>query len=80
MIELRALVRAERVLDRELVQAELGGELVELLLRRAAEVDPHHRVGLLEVVRHVGDGKVLRLQHAVSVHPSAGLAHAFSSE
>ena len=57
VVELGALVGAEGVLDGELVQAELAGELVELRLRRAAEVDPHHRVGLLQVVGDVGDGK-----------------------
>ena len=31
VVELRALVRLERVLDRELVQAELLGELVDLV-------------------------------------------------
>ena len=45
-VELRALVGAERVLDGEFVQAELGGQLVELILGRATEVDPHHGVGL----------------------------------
>ena len=44
VVELRSLVRPERILDGELVQPELVGELVELLLGRAAEVDPHHRV------------------------------------
>ena len=34
-VELGTLVRAEGVLDRELVQAELGRELVELPLRRS---------------------------------------------
>ena len=37
VVELGPLVRPERVLDRQLVQAELVGELVELLLRRVAQ-------------------------------------------
>ena len=74
-VELRALVRAERVLDGELVQAELVGELVELLLRRTAQVHPHHRVGVLEVLGDVGDGKALGLESALPVHPGQGTAH-----
>ena len=75
VVELGALVWAERVLDGELVQAELTGELVELLLRRAAEVDPHHRVGLLEVLGDVGDRESLALQDTVAIHPGHGIAH-----
>ena len=75
VVELRPLVLAERVLDGELVQAELAGELVELVLRRSAEVDPHDRVGLLEVVGDVGDREVLGLENALAVHPGHGLAH-----
>ena len=55
MVELRSLVLAERVLDRQLVEPELVGELVQLLLGRAAEVDPDDGVGSLEVLGHVGD-------------------------
>ena len=40
VVELGSLVGAEGVLDGELVQAELAGELVELLLGGSAEVDP----------------------------------------
>ena len=75
VVDLRALVGPERVLDRELVEAELAGELVQLLLRRTAEVDPHDRVGLLEILRDVGDGEVLRLEDPLAVHPGVRRAH-----
>ena len=35
---------AERVFDGELVQAELGAEIVQLGFRWPAQVDPHHGV------------------------------------
>ena len=73
MVELRTLVRAERVLDGELVQSELLGEHVQLVLRRAAEVDPHDRVVLRQVLGDVRDGEVLGLEHAVAVHAWCGL-------
>jgi hypothetical protein len=47
VLELRALVGRERVLDRELVQVELGTDRLELLRRRLEEPDPHERAGLL---------------------------------
>ena len=57
VVELRPLVRSERVLDGQLVQAELGRQLVQLVVGRAAEVDPHDGVRLLEVLRDLRDGK-----------------------
>ena len=63
-VELGALMGSEGVLDRELVQTELAGELVQLLLRRAAEVDPHDGVGMLEVLGDVGDGEALGFEDA----------------
>ena len=74
-VELGALVGAERVLDGELVQAELAGELVELLLRRAAQVHPHDGVGVLEVLGDVGDREALGLENTLAVHPGHGIAH-----
>ena len=50
-VELGALMGAEGVFDRELVQSELAGELVQLLLGRAAEVDPHRRCRALRGTR-----------------------------
>ena len=72
VVELGPLVGLERVLDGQLVQAELVGQLVELVARRAAQVDPDHRVGPFEVVGDVGDREVLGLQHALAVHPGVG--------
>ncbi len=72
MVDLGTLVGSERVLDGELVQAELVGELVQLLLGRSAEVHPHDGVGTLQVLGDVGDRKALRLEHAFAVHPRVG--------
>ncbi len=71
-VELRPLVRRQRVFDRELVQAELIVELVEVFLRGGTEVHPHHRVGLLEVLGDVGDREIVGLEHTVAVHPGHG--------
>ena len=78
-VELRALVRPESVLDGQLVQAELVGELVELRDRGAAEVHPHHGVRLSEVLRDVGDGEALGVKHTLAVHPGRGITHCCSS-
>ena len=72
VVELRALVRAERVLDRELVQAELVRQLVQLVRGGVAEVDPDDGVRTGEVVRHVREREALGLQHALAVHPGVG--------
>ena len=74
-VELRPLVGPERVLDRQLVQPELAGELVELLLGGPAQVDPDHRVGLLEVVGDVGNREALGLERSLAIHPGQGSAH-----
>ncbi len=70
-------MRPERVFDGELVQAELTSELVELLLRGPAEVDPYHRVGFLKMLGDVGQGKPLGLENAFAVHPGHGIAHEY---
>ena len=49
-VELGALVWSQGVLHGELVQAELAGEGVELLLGGGAQVDPDHRVPLVQVL------------------------------
>ena len=74
-VELRALVGPERVLDGELVEAELGGQLVELFLGGAAEVDPHHGVGLLEVIGHVGEREALGVEDTLAIHPRQCITH-----
>ena len=45
------LVRVERVLDREVVQAQLVGQLLQLLGRRRVDVDPHQLAGAGQQVR-----------------------------
>ena len=78
VVELGSLMRAERVLDGQLVEAELVGELVELLLRRTAQVDPHHGVGFGEVVGHLCDREVLGLEHPVAIHACVDAVHGWS--
>ena len=56
-VELGALVWSQGVLHGELVQAELAGEGVELLPGGGAQVDPDHRVPLVQVLGDVGDGE-----------------------
>ena len=46
VVELRALVRLEGVLDRQLVQPELVLQLLQLVAVGVAQVDPDDRVGL----------------------------------
>jgi len=74
-VELGALVRTKGIFDGELVQAQLGRELVELLLRGSAQVHPHDGVGLLEALRDIGEGEPLRLKNPLSIHPGHGIAH-----
>ena len=68
-VELGSLVGAERVLDRELVQTEFARKLVKLFLRWTAEIDPYSGLGLLEILRHVGDREALCFENAASVRP-----------
>ena len=51
-------------------------DLVELFLGWSAEVNQDDRVGLVQVLRHVGDREVLGVEDALSVDPRVGLAHA----
>ena len=75
MVELGPLVFAHRVLDGQFVQSQLGGELVELVLRRGAEVDPDDGALLGEIPRDVLEGKVLGFQNSVAVEPAVGVVH-----
>jgi hypothetical protein len=71
-VELGPMVGLEGVLHRERVQAELVGQLVQLVDRRPAQVDPDHRARPLQVVGDVGDREALGLQDALAVHPGVG--------
>ena len=57
-LDLRALVALARILDGQLVQVELAGDLVELALRRLEHRHPDEAVGTMHVLAHVGDGNV----------------------
>ena len=59
-VELRALVRLDRVLDRQLVQVELAPHRVELVLGRLVEADPDERVLLAARLMRVQDRKLAR--------------------
>jgi hypothetical protein len=74
-VELGTLMRSQGVFHGQLVQAELTGQRVELLLGGGTQIYPYHGVGLVEVLRDVGDGKALGLERALAVHPGPGIAH-----
>jgi hypothetical protein len=59
-LELRPLVRVDRILDGELVQVELPTDGVELLLRRLVEPDPDERVVGSTRLACVWDGELAR--------------------
>jgi hypothetical protein len=65
-VQLGTLMRPQGVFHGQLVQAELTGERVELLLGRGAQVHPDHGVRLVEVLRDVGHGKALSLERALA--------------
>ena len=69
VVDLWPLVAPEGVLDGELVEIELGGELSHLLGGRVADVDPHERALACDVVGHVGDREPLGLQLTLEVDP-----------
>ena len=72
VVELRSLVLAERVFERELVEAELGLQLVHPGSRGPAVVDPHDGPRHREELRHVPDRKALLDQLPVAVRPGVG--------
>jgi hypothetical protein len=63
-LDLRPLVRVVRVLDREIVQAELLLQLHQQLLARLVQPDPEERVRLLQ---HVRDLLELDRRHALAL-------------
>jgi hypothetical protein len=70
-------VRFQGVLDGELVQPELGGQLVKLFLRRAGEIDPHDGLRIHEVFGHIGHREPLRLEDPLPVHPRHEFTHRY---
>jgi hypothetical protein len=75
-VQFRPLVLLDGVLDRQGVEPELLRDDLQVLLVGLAQVQPHHRVGLLEVVGDLGGWEVLGLQLPLSVQP--GVTHAAS--
>jgi hypothetical protein len=70
-VELRALVRVDRILDRQRVQLKLLGDRRELRLGWVAIVQPHTCVLVLEVLRDVPNRKVLEHELSLAVQSSA---------
>ena len=66
------LATRDHVLDRVLVEAEFVGELADDPMVRVAHVHPDQRALLVEVLRNVGEGKVLGLQ--LAIEPQTGPA------
>ncbi len=67
-LELRTLVRDDRILDRELVQIELLCRSVQLSLGRAVEPDPGHRRRIGEARERLGQSRRRRDASTVAVH------------
>ena len=68
-LDLGALMRRERVFDREIVESELLLHLAKQRLVRLEEPDPHERVGALDDVAdviecHLADASAVRVRHA----------------
>jgi hypothetical protein len=68
-VQLGPLVLLDGVLDGQGVQPKLLGDDRQILLVGLAQVQPHHRVRLLEVVGDLGGREVLGFQHPLSVQP-----------
>ena len=74
-VDLGTLARAYGVLDGQLVQPQLHGQLMERLGRWLDEIDPDHRVPLGEIVGNVGYREGLGFEHAVAIDPRRDVAH-----
>ena len=72
VIELRPLMAAERILDRQLVEPELSLKLVDVGFGRLAVVDPHDRARHRQELGHVRDREALLDQLPVAVRPGVG--------
>jgi hypothetical protein len=75
-VQLGPLMLLDGVLDGQRVQPELLGDDLQVLLVGLAQVQPHHRVRLLEEGGDLGGREVLGLQHPLAVQPR--MAHAVS--
>jgi hypothetical protein len=75
-VQLGPLMLLDGVLDGQRVQPELLGDDLQVLLVGLAQVQPHHRVRLLEEVGDLGGREVLGLQHPLAVQP--GVTHTVS--
>jgi hypothetical protein len=68
-VQLGPLVLLDGVFDGQEVQPELLGDDLQVLLVGLAQVQPHHRVRLLEVLGDLGGREVLGFQHPIAVQP-----------
>ena len=75
-VQFGPLVLPDGVFDRQRVQPELFGDDLQVGAVGLAQVQPHHRIRLLEVVGDLGSREVLGLQHPIAVQP--GMAHTTS--
>jgi hypothetical protein len=75
-VQLGPLVLLDGVLDRQGVEPELLRDELQVLLVGLAQVQPHHRARLLEVVGDLRRREVLGLQHPIAIQP--GVTHTAS--
>jgi hypothetical protein len=68
-VQFGPLMFLDGVLDRQRVQPELLRDDRQVLLVGLTQVQPHHRVRLLQEVGDLGGREVLGLQHPLSVQP-----------
>ena len=62
-VQFGPLVLLDGVFDRQGVQPELFGDNLQVSPVGLAQVQPHHRVRLLEIVGDLGGREVFGLQH-----------------
>ncbi len=67
-LDLGPLVRAHRVLDRQVVEPELAPHRKELGRRRLEEADPHERVRLAGCLQRLLERQLTRASQPVGVH------------
>jgi hypothetical protein len=74
-VEFGTLCRTYGVLDREVVQTELIGELLENVPAGLKEIHPDDRVRLPDVIRDRGQGKPLSIEQPIAVDACQNLTH-----